>query len=132
MSVLKAIGALIAALVVWFVVATIIDRSVRVAWPAYALTERLLVFTLPMKIYRLVLGAVCTVVAALAARRMNAARWLPLAFGFALILLFLPEHIRIWSRLPAWYHVTFLGYLIPLAVLGARLRSARPSQVPAK
>jgi hypothetical protein len=124
MSVLKAIGALIAALVVWFVVATIIDRTVRAAWPAYAVAEPLLIFTLPMKIYRLTLGAVSTVVAAVAARRMSVARWLPWALGCALILLFLPEHYKIWSRLPAWYHLTFLGYLIPLALLGARLRFA--------
>jgi len=125
MSILKAIGALIVALLVWFVVATAIHRLACVLWPAYAQATPLLAFTLPMKIFRLSLGAISTVIAAAAARRMSAAPWLPAALGCALLVLFLPEHYKIWSRLPVWYHLTFLCSLIPLAFLGARLRARR-------
>ncbi len=124
-SILKGIGALIVALVVWFVVATAIHRLMYVLWPAYAQATPLLTFTLPMKIARLSLGALSTLIAAAAARRLSAARWLPAVLGCALLALFLPEHYKLWNRLPVWYHLTFLCSLIPLALLGARLPRAK-------
>jgi len=124
---MKGIGALIAALVVWFIAATVIHRLMCVMWPAYAAATPLLNFTLPMKVARLSLGAGCTLIAAVTARRLSAARWVPTALGCALLLLFLPGHYMIWNRLPVWYHLTFLCSLIPLALLGARLTSARPA-----
>lgn len=126
-AILKGIGALIVALLVWFVVATAIHRLMCVAWPAYAVATPLLNFTVPMKIARLSLGAFCTLIAGAAARRLSAARWLPVALGAALLALFLPEHYRIWNRLPLWYHLTFLLSLIPLTLLGARLPSVKPT-----
>jgi hypothetical protein len=45
-----------------------------------------------------------------------------------MLALFTPVHIQIWSRLPVWYHLFFLGTLAPLAALGAWCRGAfRPS-----
>jgi hypothetical protein len=125
MSILRGIGALIVALVVWFVVATAIHRLMCALWPAYAVATPLLNFTLPMKIARLSLGAASTLIAAATARRLSAASWLPVVLGCALLVLFLPEHYRIWNRLPVWYHLTFLCSLIPLALLGARLPRLR-------
>jgi hypothetical protein len=92
-----------------------------VAWPAYAVATSTLSFTLPMKIARLALSTLCTLLAGAIARRLSPARWLPVAVGCVLIVLFLPEHYLIWSHLPVWYHLTFLGSLIPLAVIGSRL-----------
>jgi len=126
-STLKSIGAFVVALVVWFVVATIVHRIMCALWPAYALATPLLTFTLPMKIARLSLGALSTLIAAATARRLSAARWLPLVLGCALLVLFLPEHYKIWDRLPVWYHLTFLCSLIPLTLLGARLQSVKAS-----
>src|ERR1700749_4308475 len=127
-SILKAIGALIVALIVWFVAATVIHRLMCALWPAYAVATPLLIFTLPMKIARLALGAFCTVIAAAIARRINSARWLPAFLGCALLFLFLPEHLKIWNRLPVWYHLTFLCSLIPLALLGGSFGRSRASQ----
>jgi hypothetical protein len=124
-SILKAIGAFVVALVVWFVVATVVHRLMCMFWPAYAQATPLLTFTLPMKIARLSLGALSTLIAAATARRLSAARWLPLVLGCALLVLFLPEHYKIWDRLPVWYHLTFLCSLIPLSLLGARLQSVK-------
>lgn len=118
---LRGIGALIAAIVLWMVVATVVHRVMCVAWPAYAVATPTLSFTLPMKIARLALSTLCTLLAGAMARRLSPARWLPVAVGCVLIALFLPEHYLIWSHLPVWYHLTFLGSLIPLAVIGSRL-----------
>ena len=124
--ILRGIGALIAAMVLWFVVATLGHRLMCVFWPAYAASTPLLSFTLPMKISRLFLSTFCTLIAGAAARRMSLDRWLPMVLGGAFVVLFAPEHYRIWDRLPVWYHLTFLGSLIPLSVLGARLVSVKP------
>ena len=126
-AILKGIGALIVALVVWFGVATAVHRSMCLLWPAYALATPLLNFTLPMKIARLSLGALCTLIAAATARRLSAARWLPVVLGCSLLVLFLPAHYSLWNRLPVWYHLSFLGSLVPLALLGSRLPSAKPA-----
>ena len=120
-SALKGIGALIVALVVWFVVATAVHRLMCALWPAYALATPLLNFTLPMKVARLSLGALSTLIAAAAARRMSAVTWLPLALGCVLLALFLPEHYRLWNRFPVWYHLTFLLTIIPAVLVGALL-----------
>lgn len=117
---LRGIGALIAAIVLWMVAATVVHRVMCVAWPAYAVATPALTFTLPMKIARLGLSTLCTLLAGATARRLSPARWLPIAVGFVLIALFVPEHYLIWSRLPVWYHLTFLGSLIPLSVIGSR------------
>jgi hypothetical protein len=131
-KVLKGIGALVAALVVWFVFATVIHRLMCLLWPAYGAATPLMDFTLAMKVFRLWLGAVSTLIAAATARRLSAARWLPVALGCALLVLFVPGHYRIWNRFPVWYHLTFLGSLVLLTFLGARLPGARRAQAPAK
>lgn len=118
---------MIVALVMWFVVVTAVHRSMCLLWPAYALATPLLNFTLPMKIARLSLGALCTLIAAATARRLSAARWLPVVLGCSLLVLFPPAHYSLWNRLPVWYHVSFLGSLVPLALLGSRLPSAKPA-----
>jgi uncharacterized protein (DUF983 family) len=40
-----------------------------------------------------------------------------------LLAIFLPAHYRLWEKFPLWYHLTFLGSLILLTLLGARLKS---------
>lgn len=117
---LRGIGALIAAIVLWMVAATVVHTVMCVAWPAYAVATPALTFTLPMKIARLGLSTLCTLLAGATARRLSPARWLPIAVGFVLIALFVPEHYLIWGRLPVSYHLTFLGSLIPLSVIGSR------------
>lgn len=117
---LRGIAALIAAIVLWMVVATVVHRLLSVAWPAYAMATPSLTFTLPMKIARLALSTLCTLLAGATARRLSPAPWLPIAVGCVLVAAFLPEHYLTWSRLPVWYHLTFLGSLIPLAVIGSR------------
>jgi hypothetical protein len=59
-------------------------------------------------------GAIVRVVA-------PSSRWAPWAVGLILLAMFLPVHLRIWDRLPLWYHLTFLVTLAPLVVLGASL-----------
>ena len=126
----RAFGALIAAMIWWAVVATAIHRFACAVWPEYAAATPLLAFTLPMKIFRLLLGAFSTLSAGALARYISPARWIPLALGCILVAVFLPEHYKLWGRFPVWYHLTFLCTLIPLAVIGARLPRMQGLQTP--
>jgi hypothetical protein len=47
----------------------------------------------------------------------------PLWLGVALLLFGLAVEIAAWNYAPAWYHLIFLALLIPVTVLGGRLKS---------
>ncbi|HEY2513763.1 MAG TPA: hypothetical protein VGI39_23005 [Polyangiaceae bacterium] len=110
----------------WWVVATVLDRLLRLAWPHYAEVLKAFAFTLGMLIARLVEGAASTLaagfVAAWVARKPGGAA---LATGVLLLALFVPTHAMIWDKFPVWYHLLFLSSLVPLTLLGARLLPAR-------
>jgi len=121
-AILKVAGAVIAALVTWFFVATVVNLALRALWPHYHEAEIAFNFTLAMKFARLVLGAISTLVAGFVAAwidkgRMRAA----MLTGMVLLGLFIPGHYRIWDKFPVWYHLTFLVSLLPLTLLGAAL-----------
>lgn len=118
----KTIGAVIAALITWFFVATVLNLALRAWWPHYHEAELAFNFTFAMKLSRLLLGAISSVGAGFVAAwigkgRMSAA----MLTGIVLLGLFIPGHYRIWSKFPVWYHLTFLVSLLPLTLLGAAL-----------
>jgi hypothetical protein len=39
--------------------------------------------------------------------------------------MFVPAHIALWSKFPAWYHLTFLLTIIPAVLVGALLTTRR-------
>lgn len=94
----------------------------RTAWPEYAAAEPSKSFTLSMLVVRLTLGALGTAVAAVVATLSSdydrrAAWWL----GGLFLCGSLPVHLySVWADYPLWYHVVYLGYLVPIAVLTGR------------
>lgn len=119
---LRNIAAVVAALVTWTVVITLLNFGLRYGLPGYAAVEKAMTFTLPMMIGRLSISFVATLAAgamtAWIAR--NRTTW-PLVTGIVLLAIFIPVHISIWSHFPIWYHLTFLPSLPILSVLGGRL-----------
>jgi hypothetical protein len=116
----RTILSIIAGLVAWACVATLLNFGLRLGLPGYTQAEPAMAYTLAMKIARLLLAAVsclaaCAVVRAIA----PASRAAPWAVGLILLALFLPVHIQLWTKFPIWYHLTFLVSLAPLVVLGA-------------
>jgi hypothetical protein len=115
----------IAALVTWIVIVSVINRILRVAIPGYTAAEQTLQFTLAMKVARLLMAAVASLGAGVVARWVSRSnRWVPLIVGGIVLAMFLPVHVAIWSKLPVWYHLTFLLTIVPLVVLGAQLPTA--------
>ena len=119
-AILKTVGAVIAALVTWFFVATVLNLALRAWWPHYHEAELAFNFTLTMKVARLVLGAISTLSAGFVAAWIGKSRMGSATLtGIALLCLFIPGHYRIWDKFPVWYHLTFLLSLLPLTLLGA-------------
>ena len=104
--------AVVAALVTWTVVATIINFGLRAAISGYRAEELALSFSLGSQVARLALALVATVAAAIAA--MVVSRGVvasALVAGLLMLAMFIPMHIRIWSHFPVWYHLFFLTSL---------------------
>jgi hypothetical protein len=126
----RRILAVLAGLVVWVVIVTIAGLIIRATWPAYVAVAEAMTFTLPMKLARLSVGAVATVLAGSAAALVarQPARE-ALTTGVVLLVLFIPQHIMLWAKFPVWYHLTFLLSLVPLADLGRRLTRGAPRAI---
>lgn len=118
----RTIGAIIAGLVAWTVIVTILNWGLRLWLPGYVEAEPTMVFTLGMKIARLVMAAVTSIAAGLLVRMIAPkSNWAPWIVGLILLAVFMPDHVRLWHRFPVWYHLTFLITLAPLVALGAWL-----------
>ena len=130
-AILKTVGAVIAALVAWFLVATVLNLALRAWWPHYHEAETAFNFTIAMKLARLVLGAISTLSAGFVAAWIGKSRMASATLtGIALLCLFIPGHYRIWDKFPVWYHLTFLVSLLPLTLLGAALNHRASRRVP--
>lgn len=118
----RALLALVAGLAAWMLVATVLNVALRLALPSYAAGEPTMTFTRGMLIARLAI-AVITSLAAGATTALIAPRnaWVPWTLGVLLLVMFVPEHLKLWHVFPVWYHLTFLVTLAPLILIGWRL-----------
>ena len=118
----RAILAGFTGIVVWVLVVSLLDRGLRVAIDGYAAAEPKFTFTLGMMVGRLTIAALTSLVAGAAAGLIaRTSKRVPWIIGVILLVSFIPSHVALWSRFPIWYHLTFLGTLVPLVVLGSRL-----------
>src|SRR5215831_15367375 len=127
----RSIFALLAGLALWVLVASLLNRGLRAGLPGYALAEPTLNFTLGMKVARLILGAFASLAAGAAAGLIAPLRTrLPWILGAIILVAFIPIHVQLWAKFPVWYHLTFLGTLVPLVLLGAALprKSTNPTR----
>ena len=101
--------AVVAALVVWTVVATLVNFVLRGAIAGYRAEEVAVSFSLTSEIARLALGVVATAASAVTAVVISRGkRSAAVVSGCALLLLFIPVHIKLWAHFPVWYHLFFL------------------------
>jgi hypothetical protein len=118
----RTIGGIVAGLVTWAVVVTILNFGLRAAIPDYHAAEATLQFTMTMKVGRLVEAALASLAAgAIVGVVAPSSRWAPWLVGLITLGIFLPVHVSLWTRFPIWYHLAFLVPLVPLVVLGSRL-----------
>lgn len=128
----RTVGSIVAGLVAWAVVVTLINFGLRAAIPGYHAAEATLDFTLTMKIARLVMAAATSIAAGAVVSLIEPSRrWAPWLVGLIILAMFLPVHVSLWSKFPVWYHLGFLVPLAPLVALGGSLGRNRARQVPA-
>ena len=122
----RSILACLAGLITWLVVVSVINRLLRLSLPNYHAAEQTLQFTLGMKWARLAMAIVTSLAAgAVTGWIAPSNRWAPWVVGLVVLAMFLPVHIAIWSKFPAWYHLTFLLTIVPAVLVGALLTSGR-------
>ena len=120
----RTVAGILVGLVAWTVVATILNFGLRAALPGYHAAETTLQFTMAMKAGRLSLAALASLSAGATVRAVApTSREAPWIAGGIVLALFLPVHYQLWSKFPAWYHLTFLLSIVPLFALGAALLS---------
>jgi len=128
----RTVGSIVAGLVTWAVIATVLNFGLRAAIPGYVEAEPLLAFTMTMKIARLTEAAIASIGAGAMVRAVApASRWAPWIAGAIVLCMFLPVHVQIWNKLPVWYHLTFLLTIVPLFLLGASIRMSGRTPSPA-
>lgn len=129
-QVARGISAIVGGLVVWFLIATIGNLALRIAWASYAEVEKAMMFTLGMMVARLLLGALSSLCAGLTvawiAKRNGR---IVKALAGILFVLFIPIHFALWDRFPLWYHLVFLASLVLVTLLGAMLYPHRANPV---
>ena len=128
----RTVAAIVAGLVAWAVVVTLLNFGLRAAIPGYHAAEATLQFTMTMKIGRLTEAALASLAAgAVVALIAPAKKWAPWLVGLIVLAMFLPVHVKLWHAFPVWYHLSFLVPLAPLVALGAALAkgSAAASEV---
>ena len=78
-------------------------------------------------LFNLVRAVVVTILSGfLAAFIAGENRKTPLILGVLLLLVGIAFQTMYWNQIPIWYHLIFLGMLIPVTIVGAKLK-----QVPA-
>ncbi|MGH8274339.1 MAG: hypothetical protein ACRES9_08850 [Gammaproteobacteria bacterium] len=128
----RTILAVVAGLVAWVVIVTLLNMGLRLGLPGYHAAEPAMTFTLTMKIARLLIAALTSLATgALVSAIVPASRLAPWIVGLILLALFVPDHIYLWHKFPVWYHLTFLITLAPLVALGAWLRPRKKLLRPA-
>lgn len=118
------IGVIIAGLLFWAAIGSLLILVLRLTWPAYEAAHPMRDFTFPMLIVRLVIGVAATLGAGALVRRLaGTGGRMVMIFGGLLLLCSAFVHLKepTWSHYPVWYHLVFLGYLLPLTLLGGKL-----------
>jgi len=127
----RMVASIVAGLVAWVVVVTILNFGLRAAIPDYRAAEATLQFTLAMKIGRLIEAAPTSLAAGAVIGWIDPSRrWTPWLVGAIVLAAFLPVHVKLWNSFPAWYHLSFLVPLVPLLVIGAALVRGSGSRQP--
>ena len=123
---LKITLGVIVGFIVWSILWVAVDAVLRAVWADYNKSVEAMNFTASMLIVPLVLSAVVSIisgyVAALIAKE-NAKS--PLILGILLLIVGIMVQISVWDKIPLWYHLTFWILLVPMTIIGGRLRSER-------
>lgn len=121
---LKMILGIIAGFVAWSILWVAADAVLRMLWTSYDESARTMNFTSTLLIVPLILSAAVSIISGfIAAVVAGENRKSPLILGIILLLVGVFVQIGVWEQIPLWYHLTFWILLVPMTVLGGKLKS---------
>lgn len=123
---LKIVLGVIVGFVVWSILWVGIDAVLRAVWLSYDESVKAMTFSSTMLMIPLVLSAFCSIVAGFVAAliaRENLRS--PLILGILLLIFGIFVQISVWDKIPLWYNLAFWILLIPMTILGGRLRTEK-------
>lgn len=132
----RAILGVIAGFFAWLIVWVASEQTLSAAWPEFGSHQAAFQeaiehggpFTAePDKLLvHIVLAAIVSAISGfLAALIAGENKRAPLALGFLLLAVGLLKAAMTWQYVPLWYHVLFTAILIPMTVMGGKLKTMR-------
>ena len=123
----------IAGFIAWFIAWVGCEKLLSAIWPAFGAHQLAFQTAIEsggsftanttMLLIHIVLGTIVSVMsgfmAALVARETKRA---PLVLGFLLLAIGILKMVMSWQYVPIWYHLVFTALLLPMAMMGGRLK----------
>lgn len=120
---MKTILGVVAGYIIWSILWVGIDAVLRAVWTSYDQSVAAMTFSSSQLIVPLVLTAFCSIAAGFVAASIakeNARA--PLILGVLLLVTGIFVQMSLWEKVPLWYHLAFWILLIPMTMLGGKLR----------
>jgi hypothetical protein len=132
---IRTVAGVIAGFIAWMIVWVGSERVLSAVWPAFGVHQAEFQAAVEhggqfnadstILLIHIVLAAVVSAIAGfLAAAMAGENKRAPLVLGFLLLGLALLKAVMSWPYVPIWYHVIFTAILLPMAILGGKLKSA--------
>lgn len=121
----KIILGVIAGFVVWSILWVAADAVLRTISTTYDESAKTMNFTSTLLIVPLVLTAIVSIISGfIAAFIAKENQKSPLILGVILLIVGIFVQMGYWEQIPLWYHLTFWILLVPMTILGGKLKSA--------
>lgn len=113
----------VAGFVVWSLVWVGADAVLRAVWTSYDESVAAMTFSSSMLLVPLILSAITSIVAGYVAALIARESFISTSIlGVALLITGIFVQLNVWDKIPLWYHLAFWILLIPMTILGGRLK----------
>lgn len=126
----------IAGFIAWLILWVGSEKILSAIWPAFGAHQTAFQTAIEhggqftaettMLLTHIVMGLVVSVISGfLAALIAGENKRAPLALGFVLLGLGMLKAVMSWPYAPIWYHVIFTALLLPMAIIGGKLKTTK-------
>ena len=122
---LKIILGVVTGFIVWSILWVGVGAILRAVWTSYDESVKAMTFSSAMLSVPLILSAVVSIISgyvtALISKENTKS---PLILGILLLIVGVFVQMGVWDKIPFWYHLTFWMLLIPMTLLGGKLKNS--------
>ena len=131
---LRIILGVIAGFIAWLIVWVGVEKIISAIWPAFGVHQAAFQAAIAeggeftantaILIIHIILGSIVSAVSGfLAALVSGENKRAPLVLGSSLLAMGLVKAVMSWPYVPIWYHVIFSAILLPMAIIGGKLKT---------